>query len=52
MAQEVDIDMSTNKTFMRKVAGPQSLEVNVVMEPEPHLQPAGTSVEGGGFASR
>ena len=32
MTQEVDI---TDRPFARKEAGPQSFEVNVVMEPDP-----------------
>ena len=49
MTQEVDI---TDGPFARKEASPQSFEVNVVMEPEPHSQPAGVLFERGGLAAR
>jgi len=39
--QEVDIEMSTDKPFASKEAGTGSLEVNVLMELQPHSQPTG-----------
>lgn len=52
MTQDVEIEMSTDGPFAGKEAGPQSFEVNEVMEPEPHSQPAGTLVEEGDLAAR
>ena len=50
--QEVDAEMSSIEPFARKVADTQSLEAEVVMEPEYQSQPVGALVEGAAVALR